>query len=128
MSTDKAKKEAQSRNCKNSGELNCCLLPCPFCGGMPSRDSNGMVMCKNCFDRENSVATCDDASWNKRGPAEFTKDDIALIRTSVERWVDDISDDISDDIEMSNFTWEDKIRKKKDLGSLVTKIRLWYGR
>ena len=56
--------------------------------------------------------------------ADFTKDDMSLIRTAVERWIDDVSDDI----EMSNFTWKNKIRKKEDLEALATKIRLWTGR
>ena len=83
-----------------------------------------MIVCKSCLEKDNAVASPDADAWNNRGPAEITKRDLVHLRIALERWIDDVSDDI----EMSNFKWKDKIKKKEELESLSNKIRLWSGR
>ena len=123
MSDDTAKSEAQSRECKNSGAASCYLLPCPFCGFQPTQEPDGLVVCKKCLEKDIAIATPSHEEWNSRGPREFTREDLDKLFTAVERWIDDVTDDI----EMSNFTWKDKVKVREKLTALSGKIRLWIG-
>lgn len=124
--------------CTNSLEAPCYLLPCPFCGNMPSkgkRKRHGEVdecfwytiECRNpdCIRCESAESTPDGAAeaWNRRGPREFTGVDTKNLFVAVERWIDVVTDDI----EMSNFKWKEKVELRENLKSLSNKIRLWIG-
>jgi hypothetical protein len=135
---NKQETKVEKPRCTNSLEAPCYLLPCPFCGEMPHRakprKGSGTktgywytVECRNpnCNRCESTEATIDGAvkSWNRRGPREFTGDDLNNLFAAVEKWLDTITADI----EMSNFASKKAVKKRENLKSLSNKVRLWIG-
>ena len=105
---------------KASGEGDCYLLPCPFCGGMHcgvfKEDEFGpwQAGCHDCDVPGPASDTMEGACelWNNRGPREFTKEDIVNLFTCVEYQVDAQLKDID---------------KREYLKRLSDKVRLWIG-